>query len=92
MLQVWASRGQIYFPMIEQVFAEEGIPEELKYLALGESGLNPTARSSAGAVGMWQFMPVTARGEGLRVDSWVDERRDPEKATHAAGASYQGFA
>ncbi len=83
-LQVWASRGQIYFPMIEQIFAEEGIPEELKYLALGESGLNPNARSSAGAVGMWQFMPVTARGEGLRVDSWVDERRDPEKATHAA--------
>jgi membrane-bound lytic murein transglycosylase D len=83
-LAVWAGRGQIYFPMIEKVFAEEGIPEELKYLALGESGLNPTARSSAGAVGMWQFMPVTARGEGLRVDSWVDERRDPEKATRAA--------
>jgi membrane-bound lytic murein transglycosylase D len=83
-LQVWAGRGQIYFPMIEQIFAAEGIPEELKYLALGESGLNPTARSSAGAVGMWQFMPVTARGEGLRVDSWVDERRDPEKATRAA--------
>ncbi len=83
-LQVWASRGQIYFPMIEQVFAEEGVPEELKYLALGESGLNPVARSSAGAAGMWQFMPVTARGEGLRVDSWVDERRDPEKATRAA--------
>jgi membrane-bound lytic murein transglycosylase D len=84
LLAVWAGRGQIYFPMIEQIFAEEGIPEELKYLALGESGLNPTARSSAGAVGMWQFMPVTARGEGLRVDSWVDERRDPEKATRAA--------
>lgn len=83
-LQVWASRGQIYFPMIEQIFEEEGIPEELKYLALGESGLNPVARSPAGAVGMWQFMPVTARGEGLRVDSWVDERRDPEKATRAA--------
>ncbi len=84
LLAVWAGRGQIYFPMIEEIFAEEGIPEELKYLALGESGLNPTARSSAGAVGMWQFMPVTGRGEGLRVDSWVDERRDPEKATRAA--------
>lgn len=83
-LQVWASRGQIYFPMIEKIFAEEGIPEELKYLALGESGLNPSAKSPAGAVGMWQFMPVTGRGEGLRVDSWVDERRDPEKATRAA--------
>ncbi len=84
LLQVWASRGQTYFPMIEKIFAEEGIPEELKYLALGESGLNPVARSPAGAVGMWQFMPVTARGEGLRVDGWVDERRDPEKATYAA--------
>lgn len=84
LLRVWATRGQTYFPMIEEVFAEEGIPEELKYLALGESGLNPVARSPAGAVGMWQFMPVTARGEGLRVDGWVDERRDPEKATRAA--------
>jgi membrane-bound lytic murein transglycosylase D len=83
-LQVWASRGQIYFPMIEQIFEEEGIPEELKYLALSESGLNPNAGSPAGAVGMWQFMPVTGRGEGLRVDNWVDERRDPEKATRAA--------
>jgi membrane-bound lytic murein transglycosylase D len=84
LLGVWAARGQTYFPMIEEIFAEEGIPEELKYLALGESGLNPVARSHAGAVGMWQFMPVTARGEGLRVDGWVDERRDPEKATRAA--------
>jgi membrane-bound lytic murein transglycosylase D len=83
-LQVWAGRGQTYFPMIEQIFAEESIPEELKYLALGESGLNPVARSPAGAVGMWQFMPLTGVSEGLRVDSWVDERRDPEKATRAA--------
>lgn len=84
MLSTWASRGQIYFPMIEQVFAEEEVPDELKYLALSESGLNPTAGSWAGAVGLWQFMPVTGRSEGLRVDSWVDERRDPEKSTRAA--------
>lgn len=84
MLRTWVSRGQIYFPMIEQIFEEEEVPDELKYLALGESGLNPTAGSWAGAVGMWQFMPVTGRGEGLRVDSWVDERRDPEKSTRAA--------
>jgi membrane-bound lytic murein transglycosylase D len=83
-LQSWIGRSQIYFPMIEQIFAEEGVPDELKYLALGESGLNPTAGSPAGAMGMWQFMSATARGEGLRVDSWVDERRDPEKATRAA--------
>jgi membrane-bound lytic murein transglycosylase D len=83
-LRAWAERSQIYFPMIEQIFEEEGVPDELKYLAIGESGLNPTVRSSAGAVGMWQFMPITARSEGLRVDEWVDERRDPEKATRAA--------
>jgi membrane-bound lytic murein transglycosylase D len=83
-LQSWIGSSQIYFPMIEQIFAEEGVPDELKYLALGESGLNPIAGSPAGAVGMWQFMAATARGEGLRVDSWIDERRDPEKATRAA--------
>lgn len=83
-LQTWVARSQIYFPMIEKIFAEEGVPDELKYLALGESGLNPVAGSPAGAMGMWQFMAATARGEGLRVDSWVDERRDPEKATRAA--------
>lgn len=83
-LRTWASRSHTYFPMIEKVFAEEGVPDELKYLALQESSLYPTIRSTAGAVGMWQFMAATARGEGLRVDEWVDERRDPEKATRAA--------
>ena len=83
-LQSWLGRSQIYFPMIEQIFEEEGVPDELKYLAVGESGLNPSAGSPAGAMGMWQFMAATARGEGLRVDNWVDERRDPEKATRAA--------
>jgi membrane-bound lytic murein transglycosylase D len=84
LLRIWIERGQIWFPMIEQIFGEEGVPDELKYIALGESSLNTTARSSAGAVGMWQFMPATARGEGLRVDTWLDERMDPELATRAA--------
>lgn len=83
-LRTWASRSHTYFPMIEKTFAEEGVPDELKYLALQESSLYPTIRSTAGAVGMWQFMAATARSEGLRVDEWVDERRDPEKATRAA--------
>ena len=84
LLKLWIERGRIWFPMIETIFAEEGIPDELKYLALSESALNPTARSYVGAGGMWQFMPATARGEGLRVDSWIDERMDPELSTRAA--------
>ena len=84
LLKIWIERGRIWFPVIENIFAAEGIPDELKYLSLGESSLNPTARSSAGAAGMWQFMPATARGEGLRVNSWIDERMDPELSTRAA--------
>jgi len=80
----WMGRADTYFPMIEQVFKEEGVPDELKYLAVGESGLNPVARSSANAVGMWQFMSATGRGMGLRIDDYVDERMDPVKATRAA--------
>lgn len=80
----WLSRSATYFPMIEHILAEEDAPDELKYLALIESGLNPQARSWARAVGMWQFMAATGRQYGLDVNTWVDERRDPEKATRAA--------
>ena len=80
----WLSRAQTYFPMVEHILADEGVPDELKYLAMVESGLNPRARSWASAVGMWQFMAATGRQYGLTVNPWVDERRDPEKATRAA--------
>ena len=80
----WLRRVQVYGPMIDHILAEEGVPEAIKYLAMAESGLNPRARSWAGAVGMWQFMPSTGRRYGLSVNAWVDERRDPEKATRAA--------
>lgn len=80
----WLDRVRVYGPMIEHILAEENVPEELKYLAMIESGLNPKARSWAGAVGMWQFMASTGRRYGLNVNAWVDERRDPEKATRAA--------
>ena len=80
----WMARADTYFPMIEKIFQEEGIPDELKYLALVESGLNPRARSWAHAVGMWQFIAQTGGAYGLRVNTWVDERMDPEKATRAA--------
>lgn len=80
----WLSRAETYFPMIEQILAEEAAPDELKYLAMVESGLNPRAKSWASAVGMWQFMAATGRAYDLQVNSWVDDRMNPEKATRAA--------
>jgi membrane-bound lytic murein transglycosylase D len=83
-LAVVLERGARYEPMIRERFAAEGLPGDLFYLALIESGYSSEAVSRAYAVGMWQFMRGTGRGYGLRVDSWVDERRDPVKATDAA--------
>jgi len=80
-------RKNIYFPLFERIFAEYNIPEEIKYLAIVESALVPTALSRAGARGLWQFMPATGRLKGLKQDYYFDERLEPEKATRAA-ASY----
>jgi len=82
--KLWLKRSGRYLPLIKAVFREEGLPEDLAYLAMIESGFNPFAYSRAGACGIWQFMRGTARKYGLRIDYWVDERRDPEKATRAA--------
>lgn len=73
-----------YFPMIEDIFESYGLPVELKYMAVIESALNPNAVSRAGATGLWQFLASTGRMYGLTINSLVDERRDPVKATHAA--------
>jgi membrane-bound lytic murein transglycosylase D len=73
-----------YFPMIEDIFASYGLPDELKYLAVIESALNPNAVSRAGATGLWQFMYSTGRAYGLVINSVIDERRDPVQSTHAA--------
>jgi membrane-bound lytic murein transglycosylase D len=80
----WLQRGRRYEPMIRATFRARGIPEDMYYLGVVESGYDPHALSSAYAVGMWQFMTATARGFGMRVDWWVDERRDPIKATYNA--------
>lgn len=73
-----------YTPMMEEIFREHQLPTELIYMPLVESNFRIDAVSPAGAVGLWQFVRTTARNYGLRVDSWVDERRDPDKATRAA--------
>lgn len=76
--------SNLYFPMFEQELDKQGLPIELKYLAIVESALNPTAVSRVGATGIWQFMYQTGKIYGLSVNSYVDERRDPYKATQAA--------
>ena len=73
-----------YDAMIRSILKEEGVPQDLIYLAQAESGFHPLALSRAGARGMWQFMSSRARGYGLERNQWVDERQDPEKSTRAA--------
>ena len=76
--------GKPYFDMMDGILVQHGLPKELKYLAVIESDLKSNARSWAGAVGPWQFMPATARNMGLKVGNKYDERRDFYKSTHAA--------
>jgi peptidoglycan lytic transglycosylase D len=78
------ARGGRYLPHIRATFAAEGIPQDLAYVALVESAFKPAALSRAKAKGVWQFISDTGRRYGLTQDWWVDERSDPEKATHAA--------
>jgi membrane-bound lytic murein transglycosylase D len=83
-MTIWLERMTRYEDMIRAELSEQGLPGDLVYLALIESGFSNTAVSRARATGMWQFMRGTARMYGLRMDTWVDERRDPFKATSAA--------
>ena len=80
----WLRRSQRYVPMIREILREQGLPEDLIYLAMIESGFNPKAYSSMKACGPWQFIYETGGRYGLKVNHWVDERRDPEKSTVAA--------
>lgn len=77
-------RQEVFFPLFEKYLKAYGIPDDLKYLSIVESGLNPEARSRVGALGLWQFMPSTGRMYGLNQDWYVDERMNPEKSTEAA--------
>jgi membrane-bound lytic murein transglycosylase D len=78
------ARSGRYEDMIRRILREEGVPQDLIYLAQAESGFHPLAVSRAGARGMWQFMGSRAKGYGLERSWWVDDRQDPEKATRAA--------
>jgi membrane-bound lytic murein transglycosylase D len=80
----YLERKSQYEEMIRSKLRRKGMPEELLYLAMVESGFNPTVHSLANAAGIWQLVPDTARRYGLKVDETVDERLDPEKSTDAA--------
>lgn len=83
MMMIW-KRLPLFKPMIEKKLKAAGVPTDIFYLVLAESALRETAVSSAGAAGLWQFMPATAKGYKLRVDEFIDERFNTEKATDAA--------
>ena len=87
--------AKYYFPIYEKAFRDAGIPEEIKFLSIVESALNPNAISRVGAAGLWQFMSTTGRTYGLNINNYVDERRDPISASYAAAAylkdAYQEF-
>jgi membrane-bound lytic murein transglycosylase D len=80
----WLARSGAYMPMLQEALREAGLPEDLAYLAMVESGFNPRAYSRARAAGIWQFTRHTGALYGLRRNTWIDERRDPVKATGAA--------
>jgi membrane-bound lytic murein transglycosylase D len=83
-MERYLARSSRYIPLMKQVFKKAGLPEDLVYLALIESGFNMRANSRARAVGPWQFIKATGKRYGLKVDAWVDERRDPIASTVAA--------
>ncbi len=87
-LVIWWERSGRYFPMFHSMLEEAGLPTDLEYLAVAESGLE-NIKSPANANGFWQFIPGTAKRFGLRVDDLIDERLDPEKATRAAIAYFK---
>lgn len=86
---LWMKRANRYFPIIEKRIEERGLPQDLKFVAIVESSLRPEAKSSAGAVGVWQFISSTGSLYSLEINEWIDERQDPVKSTDAALAYLQ---
>lgn len=85
---LWLKRSTRYFPFIERILAEAGLPDDLKYIALAESALRPHAGSPKGAIGFWQFLPETGRRYGLIVNDHIDQRRNLAASTRAAADYY----
>lgn len=90
-MERYLSRSTRYAPMMKEILRKEGLPEDLIYIALIESGFSSTAHSSASAVGYWQFIRGTGKRYGLKIDSFVDERRDFILSTHAAADYFKGL-
>ncbi|MGA9264654.1 MAG: transglycosylase SLT domain-containing protein [Desulfobacterales bacterium] len=86
---LWLKRSRRFMPLIEKELAANGLPEDLKYVAIAESALRPHAGSTAGAIGFWQFMQTTGRKYGLTVNAAIDERRSIYKSTRAAIAYFK---
>ncbi|MEA3506778.1 MAG: transglycosylase SLT domain-containing protein [Elusimicrobiota bacterium] len=87
----WAQRAGFYIDSVRDILAEEGLPLDLAYVPVIESGYYPFAKSGAGATGLWQFMEGTGKEYGLKIDYWKDERRDPFKATRSAASMLKGL-
>jgi membrane-bound lytic murein transglycosylase D len=85
---LWLKRSTRYFPLIEKMLAEAGLPDDLKYVALAESALRPHVGSPKGAIGFWQFLPETGRRYGLTINDAIDQRRNLAASTKAALAYY----
>jgi membrane-bound lytic murein transglycosylase D len=90
-MERYLARSTRYLPMMKEVLRKEGLPEDLVYIALIESGFSPAATSSASAVGYWQFIRATGRTYGLQIDPYVDERRDFVRSTEAAAAYFKSL-
>lgn len=90
-MEQYLQRSTRYLPMMKQVLRENGLPEDLVYISLIESGFSPQAHSHSNAVGYWQFIRSTGRRFGLTVDPFIDERRDPVLSTRAAAEYFKSL-